>query len=158
MLTHRSSKCVANSLKCHVNSLKCVANSMKCVGNSLKCVANSLMCVANSLKCVANSLKFVANSLKCVANSLKCVANPLKCVFNSLKCVDCCVHFAHASLVRLEEEPIHVCQLHFVVVKENQLKETHITTSTCASLNKRDTADTCVVSLTGSVVNGTHSY
>ena len=111
-----------------------------------------------SSKCVVNSLKCVANSMKCVANSLKCVFNSLKCVFNSLKCVDCCVHFAHASLVRLEEEPIHVCQLHFVVVKENQLKETHITTSTCASLNKRDTADTCVVSLTGSVVNGARSY
>ena len=94
-------------------------------------MANSLERVANSLKRVANSLRCVANSLKCVANSLKCVANSLKCVANSLKCVDRSLHLAHAGLVWLEEESVHVRQLHFIVVKQNQLKETHVTTFKC---------------------------
>lgn len=35
----------------------------------------------------------------------------------------CCrFHFALAALMWLEEKPVHVCQLYFVVIEKNQLQ------------------------------------
>ena len=38
------------------------------------------------------------------------------------KSFDCSIHFAHTSLVWLEEQTVHIGQLNFVVIKEQQLK------------------------------------
>lgn len=40
-----------------------------------------------------------------------------------LQSVGCCLHLAEASLVWLEEQPVHVGQLHLVIVKEDQLEQ-----------------------------------
>lgn len=37
------------------------------------------------------------------------------------ECVFRCLYFAEASLVRLEEKPVHIGQLHFVIVKQDEL-------------------------------------
>lgn len=37
------------------------------------------------------------------------------------ECVFCCFHFTEAGLVRLEEQSVHVGELHFIIVKEKQL-------------------------------------
>lgn len=37
------------------------------------------------------------------------------------ECVFCCFHFTEACLVRLEEQSVHIGQLYFVIVKEEQL-------------------------------------
>lgn len=37
------------------------------------------------------------------------------------ECVFCCFHFAEACLVRLEEQPVHIGQLYFIIVKKEQL-------------------------------------
>lgn len=37
------------------------------------------------------------------------------------ECVFCCFHLTEAGLVRLEEQSVHVGQLHFIVVEEDQL-------------------------------------
>lgn len=47
-----------------------------------------------------------------------------KCVTTNNRipeCVFCCLYFAEAGLLRLEEQSVHVGQLHFVVVEEKQL-------------------------------------
>lgn len=44
------------------------------------------------------------------------------CVYNAApECVLCCLHLTEACLVRLEEQPVHVGKLNFIVVKEEQL-------------------------------------
>ena len=43
-----------------------------------------------------------------------------------LQCSLSSLHFAHACLVGLEEETIHIGQLHFVIVKQNELRDRHI--------------------------------
>ena len=37
------------------------------------------------------------------------------------ECVFSCLYFAEAGLVRLEEQPVHIGQLHFVIVKQDEL-------------------------------------
>lgn len=36
--------------------------------------------------------------------------------------VFCCFHFTETCLMRLEEQPVHVGQFHFIVVKQEQLQ------------------------------------
>lgn len=39
------------------------------------------------------------------------------------ECVFCCFHFAETCLVRLEEQSVHIGQLYFIIVKEEQLQQ-----------------------------------
>lgn len=44
------------------------------------------------------------------------------CVYNAApECVLRCLHLTEACLMRLEEQPVHVGKLNFIVVKEEQL-------------------------------------
>lgn len=49
---------------------------------------------------------------------------PLTIFLYSLQGFDSCLHFAHAGLMWLEEQSVHVRELHLVVVKQQQLEIT----------------------------------
>lgn len=46
--------------------------------------------------------------------------------YNLLQGLYCSLNFTHSWLVGLEEEPIHIRQLHFVIVKQYQLRYNYI--------------------------------